>query len=135
MKEKREEPFFPHHVIKQIVQMILVLTVVISLASFFPAPMLPKADPFTTPEHIKPEWYFLAGYQFLKLAEKLSFLGQGAPKLIGVLGQGLAIAILILFPFFDKNKERFPKKRPFAIMLGILAALGFIGMSIWGYYS
>jgi len=39
-----------------------------------------------TPQHIKPEWYFLAVYQALKLSEGLSVIGAWAPKLAGVIG-------------------------------------------------
>ncbi|HAP67110.1 MAG TPA: hypothetical protein DCQ99_04750, partial [Nitrospinae bacterium] len=88
-----------------------------------------------TPEHIKPEWYFLAGYQFLKAAEIFEFLGRGAPKILGVIGQGIIIFLLIIFPFFDKHPERHPLRRPIATFIGILLTLSFIVMTIWGYYS
>jgi len=97
--------------------------------------MEPKADPFTTPEHIKPEWYFLAAYQFLKIAEKLSFLGNWAPKLVGVLGQGLGILLLFSIPFIDRNPERNPLKRKLAISAGICGTILFIVFTIWGKYS
>src|SRR3989338_1633167 len=101
--------FFPHHVFEQVIIILLVMGVIISLVTLFPPHLGEKADPFVTPEHIKPEWYFLAGYQFLKIAE--------------------------IFEFFDRHPERHPLRRPIATFIGILLALSFIVMTIWGYYS
>jgi len=135
-KEPEEgEPFFPHHVLSNLMVIFLTLGLLITLTTFFPAPMVEKADPFVTPEHIKPEWYFLFAYQMLKLAEKLSFLGQWAPKLLGLLGPGVIVLVLILLPFLDKSKERHPRKRPLATILGILGIILFIGLTLWGHYS
>ncbi|MEE8449464.1 MAG: hypothetical protein V3S39_07515 [Thermodesulfobacteriota bacterium] len=128
-------PFFPIHFLKEIMVIFISLGVLITLVTFIPAPMEPKADPFFTPEHIKPEWYFLAPYQLLKVADYLSFLGQWAPKLLGVVGQGVIMAILIFLPFIDRRPERHPFRRPLAVILGILAVLAFVGLTIWGHYS
>jgi len=134
-KEKLGEPFFPYHVLKEISIILIVITIVFTLATFFPFKMLEKADPFSTPKHIKPEWYFLAVYQFLKVAEKFSFLGSLAPKLIGIFGPLIAILFIILLPFIEKNPERHPRKRIFVISLGIVFLIAFIVLTIWGYYS
>jgi len=135
LEEERGEPFFPHHVLKQGIVMLLTLGVFLTLVTFLPAPMEPKADPFSTPEHVKPEWYFLAAYQALKLAEKLDFLGQWAPKVIGVLSQGVVFLVLLLVPFLDRGDARHPKKRPIFTLLGVLGIIGFIILTIWGHYS
>jgi quinol-cytochrome oxidoreductase complex cytochrome b subunit len=127
--------FFPHHVFEQVIIILLIMGAMISLVTLFPPHLGEKADPFVTPEHIKPEWYFLAGYQFLKAAEIFEFLGRGAPKVIGVIGQGLIIFLLVIFPFFDRHPDRRPSRRPIATLIGIMSAVGFIVMTIWGYYS
>jgi len=75
----------------------------VTLVMFFPAPMEPPADPFETPEHIKPEWYFLSAYQGLKVAEYFSFLGAWAPKVLGILIQAGGLFLLVLLPFLDRN--------------------------------
>jgi len=132
---KEGEPFFPHHVLAQSMMIFLTLAALIALVMFFPAPMEPPADPFETPEHIKPEWYFLAAYQSLKVAEYTSFLGAWAPKVLGILAQGAGMALLILLPFLDKNPERHPRKRPIVIGLGILALIMLAVLTIWGKVS
>lgn len=134
-KEEKGIPFFPNHLLKEVIVAFIVFGGLITLATYYPAPMELPADPFTTPEHIKPEWYFLAAYQFLKVAEYLDFLGQWAPKTIGVLGQGLVFALLLFFPFIDKNPERHPKRRPFVVFLGIAGVICFAALTVWGYLS
>lgn len=129
------EPFFPHHMLEQGMMVFLTLAVLVTLVMFFPAPMEPPADPFETPEHIKPEWYFLAAYQSLKVAEYTAFLGAWAPKILGILAQGAGMALLILLPFLDRNPERHPRKRPVVISLGILAIIMLAVLTIWGKVS
>jgi ubiquinol-cytochrome c reductase cytochrome b subunit len=134
-QEQKQTPFYPDHVFRQLIQIFILLGVLIALATFLPAPMEPKADPFTTPPHIKPEWYFLAPYQFIKASEYLSFLGASVPKLVGVLGQGLVILLLFLWPFIDRGDERRPWKRPKFLTLTIFAVLLLLFFTFWGYYS
>jgi len=135
ISEGKMKWFFPDHVVEQIVICLFVFVLLITLATVFPPVLDDMADPFDTPEHIKPEWYFLAAYQILKIAEKLSFLGAWAPKLIGILAQGVLIAILFLIPYLDKNPERSYGKRRFAIAVGFLGIAAAAALTIWGHYS
>jgi ubiquinol-cytochrome c reductase cytochrome b subunit len=134
-RHEEGEPFFPHHMLEQGMVIFLVLAVLVVLVMLRPAPMEPPADPFVTPEHIKPEWYFLSAYQGLKLAEYFAFLGSWAPKVLGILGQGIAVLLLVLLPFLDKNPERDPRKRPVVVKLGILALILLAALTIWGKFS
>jgi ubiquinol-cytochrome c reductase cytochrome b subunit len=129
------EPFFPHHMLEQGIVIFLVLAVLVLLVMLRPAPMEPPADPFNTPAHIKPEWYFLSAYQGLKLAEYFAFLGSWAPKVLGILGQGIGVLLLVLLPFLDRNPERNPRKRPVVVKLGILALIILASLTIWGKFS
>lgn len=135
IKEGKMKWFFPDHVVEQIVICLFVFVLLITLATVFPPGLENMADPFDTPEHIKPEWYFLAAYQILKIAEELSFIGAWAPKLIGIMAQGLLIAMLFLIPYMDKNPERSPKKRGLAIAIGLSAIAATAALTIWGHYS
>lgn len=134
-RHEEGEPFFPHHMLEQSMVIFLVLGVLVLLVMLWPAPMEPPADPFSTPAHIKPEWYFLSAYQGLKLAEYFAFLGSWAPKVLGILGQGLGIMLLVLLPFLDKNPERNPRKRPLVVKLGILVLIMLAALTIWGKLS
>jgi ubiquinol-cytochrome c reductase cytochrome b subunit len=129
------EPFFPHHMLEQTMMVLIAFAVLIVLVMLWPAPMEPPADPFETPEHIKPEWYFLAAYQSLKVAEYTSFLGAWAPKILGILAQGVGMMLLVLLPFLDRSPERHPKKRPIVFGIGILAIIMTAALTFWGYFS
>jgi ubiquinol-cytochrome c reductase cytochrome b subunit len=140
LEEKRTpaeegDPFFPNHMLEQTMMVFIVLAILVTLVMFFPAPMEPPADPFVTPEHIKPEWYFLSAYQALKVAEYFSFLGAWAPKALGILVQAGGLFLLVLLPFLDKNRERHPRKRPFMVAMGILALIALAALTIWGKLS
>ncbi len=139
MNEKKKGkallPFWPHYVLSEFIAWYLVLGLLIILAAFFPAGLEDKANAFQTPEHVKPEWYFLAVYQFLKVASVFSFLGADAPRLLGVLLPGVGLGFLFFLPFLDRGKKRPMRLRP--IMLGSVTTvlLIIIALTIWGQYS
>ncbi len=128
-------PFWPHHLLKEVAAALLVMALLAVLVVVSPAPMLDQADPFSTPAHIKPEWYFLAAYQFLKFAEYFRPLGAWAPKGLGVGIMGLVMLVLVFLPFLDRNPERAPKTRSFAMAVGVFGVLAFVGFTVWGHFS
>lgn len=128
-------PFWPNHALKEIAAGFILIGLLAMLTLISPAPMHPKADPLSTPEHIKPEWFFLAAYQFLKVAEVFRFLGDWAPKTIGILLEFAFVIFLMFIPFIDKNPHRAYKKRPFAIGAGIFVIFLFVLFTVWGYTS
>ncbi|MHC4452215.1 MAG: hypothetical protein ACYS0E_19085 [Planctomycetota bacterium] len=46
---------------------LVIMILLATLATIFPASMGPKADPLVTPEVIKPEWFFYVAFRWLKL--------------------------------------------------------------------
>ena len=81
-------PFFPNFFLRDLVGWLCALGVLAALAAYFPAELGKKADPFQpAPIGIKPEWYFMAMFQTLKLLPShiLGFEGE----LLGVLGFGI----------------------------------------------
>lgn len=125
-------PFFPNYIILEVIVAFVVLAGLIVLTSWLPAGLEEKADPFSTPAHIKPEWYFLWIYQFIKLPDKV--LGQGlAAELAGIFIPGIGILLLILLPFLDRKPERHPRRRKVAmavtaLILAVLVALSILGL-------
>ena len=93
---------------------------------FFPETAFEPADPFVTPPHIKPEWYFLWAYQTLKIFPS---------EIIGLGIQGLFMTFLALLPFIDRGGESRPVKRPLFVTCYVLGILLFVAISIWGHYS
>jgi quinol-cytochrome oxidoreductase complex cytochrome b subunit len=123
--EDRSQPrhfnFFPEHLLTEL-SIGLVLMVVLSvLATVLPATMGPKADPLSTPDVIKPEWFFYVAFRWLKL-----FSGTFA-----VLSMGLVVFTMFAWPFID---ARIRKSRPASeasVWIGIVGALAIIGLTLW----
>ena len=136
VREHKAHWFFPRHVMEQVLQCLLVLMILVTLSTLIPAHLGPKADPFDTPEHIKPEWYFLSAYYTLRFAQYFEFLGAWAPKILGIAMQGVAVAVLLLAPFIDRGgEERRPSKRPIAMTVGALSVAIVVLFAILGYIS
>ena len=118
-------PFYPHHFLTEMVVAYGLLGLLIVTASLLPAGLEEAADPLVTPPHTKPEWYFLAIYQMLKLL----------PKVVGIVLQPVGILLLMLLPFLDRNPERHPRRRPYAMVGVVLGILWLISFTVWGYFS
>jgi ubiquinol-cytochrome c reductase cytochrome b subunit len=135
--EYREEdtiPFFPNYILLEVIVSYLVLAALIVLASLLPVGLEEKADPFSTPEHIKPEWYFLWIYQFIKVPPMI--IGPGVlAELVGILLPAIGILLLILLPFLARKPERRPSKRRLSMGITVLILAVFAALSIWGWYS
>jgi ubiquinol-cytochrome c reductase cytochrome b subunit len=127
-------PFFPNYIILEVIVSYIVLAGLIVLATVLPVGLEEKADPFNTPQHIKPEWYFLWIYQFIKVPPMV--LGPGVlAGLAGIVIPAIGILLLILLPFLDRKPERQPRKRRLAMAITVLIIVVFVALSIWGWYS
>ncbi len=124
-------PFFPNYVVKDAAVICFFIAFLLAIifyapGMFFPESAFQPADPFLTPPHIKPEWYFLWAYQTLKIFPS---------EIIGLGVQGLFMTFLALLPFIDCGPERRPAQRPLFMTCYVLGILGFVAISIWGHYS
>jgi quinol-cytochrome oxidoreductase complex cytochrome b subunit len=100
----------------------LVLMVALSaLATILPATMGPRANPLTTPEIIKPEWYFYVAFRWLKL-----FSGT-----VAVLSMGLIVFLMFAWPIIDGKIRSRWKGSEFSVWLGIVSVLAIIGLTVW----
>ncbi len=124
-EKEKTLPFFPHYVLSEVISWYIIIALLIVLAAALPAGLEEKANPLETPPHIKPEWYFLSLYQMLKYV----------PRVVGVLLPMVALPFLFLLPFIDKNPEVVPRKRPVAIILGLVVLSTIVGFTIWGILS
>jgi quinol-cytochrome oxidoreductase complex cytochrome b subunit len=132
---KKLLPFWPHYVLSEFIAWYVILGILVTLAALFPAGLEDKANPLLTPEHVKPEWYFLSVYQFLKVASIFSFLGSEAPRLFGILLPGVALALLFLLPFLDRTAKRPAHTRPLMLAIVVLVLLILFGLTAWGQLS
>jgi quinol-cytochrome oxidoreductase complex cytochrome b subunit len=118
-------PFFPNHFLKEVIAVYLVIGILLTLAIIYPFPLNEKANPFQTPEGIKPEWYLMYAYQFLKYV----------PKVMGLVTMGLFALLLFLIPFFDRSPHRHPRKRKLVTSLGAVVLFLALVLGILGFLS
>lgn len=124
-------PFFPHFVIQEMVSISLYAGALLGIVFFLPHIFFPPeaflpADPYHTPDRIKPEWYFLANYQILKVFPN---------ELAGLAVQGAAMAFLALLPFLDRGAEKHPMKRPLFTASAAGAIIIYGIFTVWGHFS
>ncbi len=125
-------PFHPYYTVKDIVGVVVFLFVFAIVMFFVPemggyflehANFVP-ANPLATPEHIAPVWYFTPFYTVLRAVPD---------PFGGVVAMGLAVAILFVLPWIDRNpikswRYRSPLHKAnlilFAVVFIILGILG-----------
>jgi quinol-cytochrome oxidoreductase complex cytochrome b subunit len=113
--------FFPDHLLTELTVGLVLMVLLCVLATVFPATSGPKADPLTTPEVIKPEWYFYTSFRWLKL-----FSGAAA-----VLSMGFIVFVMYAWPFIDGAIR---KRRPgseASVWIGLCAVLVIVGFTVW----
>ena len=128
--EHSDEIFYPSFLFKEIfVMMLIFILVAIILALVFPVGLGDPADPTDNLFVPKPEWYFMSLYQLLKFFPgKLEFIATAVIPAGGIL-------VLFLVPFLDKNAEKRPLKRPFAMGMMVIAVLAILGLTLMGLLS
>jgi len=117
------KPFFPYAVLKDSLMACIVLIVIITMAILFGSELGPKADLTSTTYSPRPEWYFFFLFELLRVVKP--------PALVFIATVGIptiCMVLLILLPFFDRNPERNPLKRPIATLAGItvIAAMAYL---------
>jgi cytochrome b6 len=131
--QKRSMPFFPNFLLRDLVGWLCALAVLAALAAYYPAELGKKADPFQpAPIGIKPEWYFMAMFQTLKLLPSHILGVEG--ELLGVLGFGLIGLVLIMVPFLDRGETKRQSSRWIAgfgiLLLAYMAVLTYLGYTV-----
>ena len=117
------KPFFPYAVAKDGLMACVVMVVIIAMSIILGAELGPKADPTTTTYTPRPEWYFFFLFELLRVVKP--------PSLVFVATIGiptLCLVLLLLLPFYDRNAERNPLRRPIATTAGIatIAAMAYL---------
>jgi menaquinol-cytochrome c reductase cytochrome b/c subunit len=117
------KPFFPYAVMKDSAMAAITVGVIILMSILLGAELGPKADPTTTTYTPRPEWYFFFLFELLRVVKP--------PELVFIATIGIptvCLVLLLLLPFFDRNPERNPLRRPIATVAGIatIAAMGYL---------
>ncbi len=130
-EKKKEIPFFPNFMLRDVLLWLVVLNILLFLAVFFPWELGLKADPFASaPAGIRPEWYFMFMFQTLKMLPGHILFIEG--ELFGILLFGVMGVLWLLVPFWDKF---FPaaKNRKLMITVGIVGIIFIATMTALGY--
>jgi len=122
-------PFWPVHMSKEACVTAVCFGILFTLSVLSPWEIGSPADPLTTPEGIKPEWYFLPTYQLLK------YFSGPYGKPLGILVSGVPYLLLILWPFLERGAGRHPRKRRWAVRLGIFAVAVAVFFGLLGHFS
>ncbi len=113
--------FYPEHFFKVVIMTFLILAVLSTLSVILPPGIGEPADPTVTPAVIKPEWYFFLIYIALKIMPMN--VGMSVIMMVGVL--------LVFWPFIDEFFVRKMPKVKLHFIVGIVALLTFLGVTIW----
>ncbi len=119
--QPRHFNFFPDHMLSELIIGLVLMIVLCALATVLPATMGPKADPLTTPEVIKPEWFFYVSFRWLKLFS-LSF---------AVISSGFIVGAMFVWPWIDKVLRRVTGIEEISVYIGIVATFLLIGLTVW----
>ena len=110
-KPKTVGRFYPDQVFMDTVVAFIMFGVIALLAIYSPAPLLKQADPTNSLFTPTPAWYFYSLYGILNLAPPSMEL------VATVIVPGLAVLVLILLPWIDRNPSRAPGRRPWLLAI------------------
>jgi cytochrome b6-f complex subunit 4 len=90
------------------------LSCCVGLAVLEPTPLGERADPFSTPLEILPEWYFFPVFNLLRVIPN---------KLLGLFSMVAVPVGLVLVPFVENfNRYQNPFRRPVGFLLFVFGA-------------
>ena len=117
----RRYRLIPDHLYVELTVILVLLIALSALATALPAQVGPPADPLTTPEIIKPEWFFYPMFRWLKL-----FSGTAA-----LLTLGLAFFLAFLWPFVERLLARLLRTPQVSTWVGIATVAALLGLTLW----
>jgi len=125
--KKKGKPFFPYAILKDSTMALIVVAVIVFMSLWLGAEQGPKADPTTTTYVPRPEWYFFFLFELLRVIKP--------PELVPIATIGIptiAMVLLLLLPFYDRNAERNPLRRPIASIAGIMTIVAMAFLTFLG---
>ena len=125
--KKKGKPFFPYAVFKDSAMMFIVAGVIVAMSLILGAEQGPKADPTTTTYVPRPEWYFFFLFELLRVIKPNELVPVAT---IGI--PTLCMVLLLLLPFYDRNPERLPWRRPVATTAGIMTIIAMAYLTFLG---
>jgi menaquinol-cytochrome c reductase cytochrome b/c subunit len=99
---------WPHLLVLEFASILSLMAFITVYSALVKAPLLGLADVNSTPNPSKAPWYFLGLQELLKMF---------TPAVAGVLVPGIALGLLAITPYIDKNPSTKPTDRKFAITM------------------
>jgi hypothetical protein len=99
---------WPHLLAIELASILSLMAFVTIFSALVKAPLLGLADVNQTPNPSKAPWYFLGLQELLKMFH---------PMVAGVTIPGVALGMLAITPYIDKNPSNKPNDRKFAILM------------------
>jgi menaquinol-cytochrome c reductase cytochrome b/c subunit len=99
---------WPHLLVVEFASILILLAAVTIFSAVVRAPLLSLADVNKTPNPSKAPWYFLGLQELLTMFH---------PMVAGVTIPGVALGLLAVAPYVDKNPSQKPNDRKFAIAI------------------
>jgi mono/diheme cytochrome c family protein len=116
--------FWPDIIYKDLIVSLAMFVLLVLLAIFAGVAQEPKADPSDSAYIPRPEWYFLFLFEMLKFFPgKIEWIGTAVIP-------GVAVTVLFLLPFIDRNPYRHWRKRLFGLSVMGVIVIGMIGLTI-----
>ncbi len=130
----RSMRFVPDFLLRDLFGWTIALAVLAALAALFPWELGEKADPFApAPANIRPEWYFMAMFQALRLVPGGSVLGI-ENEALAIMGFGLIGVLAFLLPFLDRSAA-VQGRSPAVTLVGAAALASIVGLTAIGYHA
>lgn len=121
--------FWPDIIFKDLIATAMVFVLLVLLATFLGVANEPKADPSDSTYLPRPEWYFLFLFKFLAIYGQIPVLGK-IEFLATTIVPGLAVGLLFLLPFLDRNPRRHFSKRGLAISIMTLLVVTIVALTM-----
>ncbi|MCK6473219.1 MAG: cytochrome bc complex cytochrome b subunit [Planctomycetes bacterium] len=119
--EQKHFNFFPDHFLTELMIGLVLMILLSVLATALPAEMGPKADPMSTPEVIKPEWFFYVTFRWLKLFSETT----------AILSMGFIAFLMFIWPLVDGAIRKRWKGSEASVWVGLFAVIAIVGLTVW----
>ena len=125
--KERGHSFWPHSIIQDVLAAAFVFGGLLLLTTVWGVPLDAPADPTNSSYIPRPEWYFMFLFELLKVF-------PGYLEWVGVVVvPSVLVLALLLLPFYDRKSKRRPTTRPAAMVLGTLAVVAIVFLTVQAY--
>ena len=116
---------WPHLLVIEFASILSLMAFVTIFSALVKAPLLGLADVNQTPNPSKAPWYFLGLQELLKMFH---------PMVAGVTIPGIALGLLAITPYIDRNPSNKPDDRKFAIIMMTMFLMMWAVLVIIGWF-